>query len=215
MLKKLLRSLRKRIAPTPRDRAIKRWRADRGDERLRYDYPLTAAAVVFDLGGYQGAWAAEIHRRYGCKLEVFEPAEGFAAEIRKRFAGQSAIRVHPCGLGARTRTEQLSLLSDSSSVFRTAGATVPIEIVDVQEWFAREAVSEVALMKVNIEGGEYELLERLLDTGLMGRIRDLQVQFHDLAPDSAARMAKILERLSATHAPTYQYTFVWENWRRR
>ena len=36
-----------------------------------------------------------------------------------------------------------------------------------------------ALMKINIEGGEFELLERLLETRLISRIENIQVQFHN------------------------------------
>jgi hypothetical protein len=68
---------------------------------------------------------------------------------------------------------------------------------------------------VNIEGGEYELLERMLERGLTERVCDLQIQFHNFSPDAAERMAAIQRGLAATHRPTYQYRFVWENWRRR
>ena len=68
-------------------------------------------------------------------------------------------------------------------------------------------------MKINIEGGEYELLEYLLDTGLATQIINYQVQFHDFVPDAEARMTAIRERLSQTHTLTYQYEFVWGNWR--
>ena len=70
-------------------------------------------------------------------------------------------------------------------------------------------------MKVNIEGGEYELLEHLLDRALIGRIEHLQVQFHDFVPDAERRMKALQARLPLTHALEWQYEFVWESWRRR
>jgi hypothetical protein len=66
------------------------------------------------------------------------------------------------------------------------------------------------LPKVNIEGGEYELLERLIDTGLIGRIENLQIQLHDVAPDSARRMKRNHAGLKNTHAPVHQYRVVGE-----
>ena len=42
-------------------------------EKLRYKYPLTKDSVVLDVGGYKGTFAAEIVRRYGCHVYVFEP----------------------------------------------------------------------------------------------------------------------------------------------
>lgn len=36
---------------------------------------------------------------------------------------------------------------------------------------------------------------------------------HDFVPDAKRRMQKIQAALSRTHNLTYQYPFVWENWR--
>jgi hypothetical protein len=71
----------------------------------------------------------------------------------------------------------------------------------------------VDLMKINIEGGEYELLEHLIARGLTKRIRNIQVQFHeDVMAGAAGRMERIQSRLAETHHLTYQERFVWENW---
>ena len=67
-------------------------------------------------------------------------------------------------------------------------------------------------MKINIEGGEFELLERLIQTGLISRIKNIQVQFHNIAVESTKRMEKIHQGMYKTHQPTFQYKFVWENW---
>jgi hypothetical protein len=63
----------------------------------------------------------------------------------------------------------------------------------------------VDLMKINIEGGEYELLEHLIARGLTKRIRNIQVQFHeDVMAGAAGRMERIQSRLAETHHLTYQ-----------
>ncbi|MEZ6033023.1 MAG: FkbM family methyltransferase [Planctomycetaceae bacterium] len=211
---KLRRSLQKKYFPTDRDRAMRRWRSDHGDETLRLNYSLNSASVVMDLGGYRGDWAQNIHERYGCTVHVFEPVQSFADGIVRRFDGNEAIHVHRCGLGSTTRDERIGLSADASSMFHCEGAQETIRIVDAAAWFAEYNVPRVDLMKINIEGGEYELLERMLDAGLASRVENIQVQFHNLAVDSETRMNNILQRLQASHQPTYQYHFVWENWQR-
>ena len=42
----------------------KKWFKDEGDTLLRLNYPLTSDSVVFDLGGYQGDFAADIFKKY-------------------------------------------------------------------------------------------------------------------------------------------------------
>ena len=44
-------------------------------------------------------------------------------------------------------------------------------------------------------------------------VENIQVQFHNLSEDSRLKMEHIQQGLGKTHIPTYQYDFVWENWK--
>ena len=202
------------LAP-PAERRIRRWRRDRGDETLRLDYPLDAESTVVDLGGYEGAWSDSIFSRYGCTIHVFEPVPAFASEIETRFSGNSRVTVHEFGLSDRTREETLTLERDSSSLHRSGGRTQRVQLRRAADFLMDEGLDRIDLMKINIEGGEYDLLEHLLDSDWIPRIADLQVQFHDFLPDAIERMHRIQERLQVTHRPTWRYPLVWENWRLR
>lgn len=193
---------------------VKKWYADGGDYRFRFDYELDERSFVLDLGGYEGQWASDLYARHRCRIAIFEPVARFARAIEARFRKNSDIRVFAFGLGATSRTETIYLKGASSSSHKKQTQSEQIEIVDVRQWFEDHDVQAVNLLKVNIEGGEYELLERLISTGLIGRIDDLQVQFHNFLPDAPARMEELQRLMRATHTPTYQYRFVWENWRR-
>jgi len=193
---------------------VKKWYADGGDDRFRFDYDLDERSFVLDLGGYEGQWASDLYARQRCRIAIFEPVPRFARNISARFHKNGDIAVYPCGLGASSRTETIYVHGASSSTEKKQSAAEQIEIVDVRQWFEDHKVETVQLMKVNIEGGEYELLERLVATGLIGRIDDIQVQFHNFIPNAAARMEQLQRALRATHTPTYQYRFVWENWRK-
>jgi len=209
---KLYSRVRCVLFPTERQKTVRRWRADGGDRKMRFDYDLNESSLVLDLGGYEGQWASDIFSMYGCRIVVFEPVKEFAEAIQKRFGRNPRIRVLPFGLGGRTRKERISLCKDGSSIFKTSDTTQEIQLLDVSEWLHDQDITAVDLMKVNIEGGEYELLDRLIETGRIGAIRNLQVQFHNVAPDSAMRMEQLRQQVSRTHRPTYQYRFVWENW---
>jgi FkbM family methyltransferase len=125
------------------------------------------------------------------------------------------MSVFQYGLGGSSRKEGISVSGADSSIFKKSRQSETISIVDVAEWFAAHSIASVQLMKINIEGGEYELLERLIDTGLVNIIDNIQVQFHDILKASSERMTSIQAALAKTHIPTYQYRFVWENWRRK
>ncbi len=196
-------------------RGIRQWFRQRGDENLRLDYPLDASSIVFDVGGFEGDFAAAIHKRYGCTVHVFEPVPDFLNSLRSRFEGNPQIIIHPFGLGGRTETVPMSLAANGSSHVKEAGGDRPVsaQIQSYAEFIAQSGVTTVDLMKSNIEGAEFDLLEHMLDNGGISNIRDLQVQFHQFVPDASRRRRAIRRRLTATHALTYEYYFVWENWR--
>lgn len=201
--------------PTEHDKEVQRWYSDGGDERFRYDYDLTSNSLVIDLGGYKGQWASDIYARYNCRVLILEPVKAFAETIEKRFKKNPRVEVFHLALGANRRQAVIALGDDGSSVYRNAPGKETIQFEDVAEFFAKHGIDTIDLMKVNIEGGEYELLPRLFETGLVKRIKYIQMQFHDVEAGSETRMEEICRELSKTHRPTYQYKFVWENWVRR
>jgi FkbM family methyltransferase len=196
-------------------RNVRQWWADGGDARSRFDYDLGRNSLVLDLGGYEGQWASDIYARYRCRITVFEPVSAYAESIRARFRLNDDIDTCEFGLGASSRSETIYIRGAGSSTFGKKADAERIEIADVADWFRERNVDNVDLMKINIEGGEFELLERMLETDLIRRVRDFQIQFHNIAPDATQRMERIKQGLLATHDPGYQYKFVWENWTRK
>ena len=188
------------------------WFDAQGDKTLRLEYDLSDNSTVFDLGGYEGQWASDIFSRYCCNIFIFEPVPAFANAIQRRYVKNTKIRVFPFGLSSTTQNTSLSLRADSSSQFKKSDNSVPVTFIKAADFLAEHDIKEIDLMKINIEGGEYDLLDHLIETGTTDLIRNIQVQFHDFIPDAKTRMVKIQERLSTTHTMTYSFPFVWENW---
>lgn len=191
---------------------VKRWYKDGGDEEFRYKYNLSSSSIVFDAGGYEGEWSKKIYEKYHCNILVFEPVKKYAQDIKRKFSKNHKVTVLNSGLGGRKRKEKISIEDVSSSIFKPGNKKEEIEILDIRRVFKDHGIKRIGLLKINVEGGEYEILERLLDTGLINLVESIQVQFHNFVPDAQKRMEKIQRRLSKTHRPTYQYWFVWENW---
>jgi FkbM family methyltransferase len=194
---------------------VMKWDLDGGDKTLRFNYDLDEESVVLDLGGFEGQWASELYDRYRCRIFIFEPVSTFAENIRKRFQGNDKIQIFSYGLGGSSRSERIHVCAEGSSVFRDSEVSEDIEIVDVKDWIEKNSLTHIDLMKINIEGGEYELFDRLIESQLLNSIDNIQVQFHDIAKDSRLHMKRIQKALMQTHEPTYRYEFVWENWKRR
>lgn len=195
-------------------RRVLEWN-ERNGEALRLEYELAQTALVFDLGGYKGQWASDIYGRFRCRVHVFEPVGAFAEQIRQRFRLNPDVSVHDFGLGGEDQTLQFHLANDGTSAYTGTGSRATGQIHQARQFLASMDDPCIDLMKINIEGGEYDLLDHLIEIGYVHRIRNIQVQFHDFVPDADTRMRQIQRALARTHDLTWQTEYVFENWRLR
>ncbi|MBI3807276.1 MAG: FkbM family methyltransferase [Nitrospirae bacterium] len=195
--------------------ALARWHRVNGDATLRLDYPLSETSIVLDVGGYEGNWCAQIATRFNPNIFVLEPVPSHYKALAERFASNPRVKVYNFGLSGKSETQTLSVLADGSSVFRAGANQIRVELVDICAFIERTQIDEIDLIKINIEGGEYPLLARMLETGVVKKCKDIQIQFHDFVPDAELLRQRITQQLEKTHDRTYDYFFIWENWRRR
>jgi len=193
--------------------SLKKWKKLDREKAYRTNYPnLNSESVVFDLGGYQGQWASDIYAQYLARIYVFEPHPVYAENIKKRFQKNKNVQVFDYGLGSQDQEMTLSTDEESSSIFAEAKNSVAIRIEVADKFIKAQNITSIDLMKINIEGGEYDLLDHLIKTGYIKNIKDIQIQFHHFVPNAETLMADLHKRLEATHETTYFYKFFWENW---
>jgi len=197
------------------EQLVQEWVARKGDITLRLEYDfLTSDSLVFDLGGYCGQWASDIYAKYQCQVYVFEPVAQYAEFIRKRFHRNKRIRVFQFGLGNRSDDRVIKVSEEASSTY-SKGADTRIRIEDFTAFVQKEAITDIDLMKVNIEGGEYDIVPYLVSTGYVARVRAIQIQFHEFVEEAKQRAETIRRGLEKTHNQGYSYDFVWEGWTRK
>jgi FkbM family methyltransferase len=215
MINRIFNRIRLKFFPTHFDKEVNRWLQDGGDEAMRFNYYLNENSVVMDLGGYKGQWASDIFSMYNCRIMIFEPVQSFSESIKNRFRFNSKMQVFNYALGSNKREETIFLSENGSSIFLNRGLKVLIKFQDIKDFFETNNIKKIDLLKINIEGGEYEVLSRLIESNLITCIENIQVQFHNIESDSKIKMNNIQSMLQNTHKPTYQYEFVWENWVRK
>jgi FkbM family methyltransferase len=171
-------------------------------ERLRYEYDLSRESAVIDVGAYQGEWANEIHARYGCLVVVVEPTEYIRDYQHGRIINKAA-GTHNGKVSFGGRAYYTSAFEQGDHEY---------ECVDVNSIIDKYPV--IDLLKINIEGAEYDLLSHIIGAGLHARIKNIQVQFHQIDGLPYEMWYKeIADKLSKTHSLTWQYQYCWENWK--
>jgi FkbM family methyltransferase len=192
---------------------VARWKADDGEE-LRYRFPeLGCESVVIDLGGYEGSWAERLTSYYNVHMHVFEAHPGFASALQKAMAGRKKTTVHPVALASANGT--FSLTEDGDGSRADATGKIVCKSVEAKAYLTAIGVEKIDLLKINIEGGEYDILPHLIDMDLISNVKILQVQFHRYSEADERARDDIIRRLAVTHERTWNYDFVWEDWRLR
>lgn len=175
-------------------------------------FPLTPESLVWIVGGYSGVTAQFYAERYDGRVEVFEPQLPFAAMLQQMFEANPKVRVHPYGLRDHEGAAPMAQDGSFGCTFRylpdTAGPlSPPYDFRDVNA----ELREPVDLLFLNCEGGEWEILSRLLDTGRIRLVKYVLAQFHEQAAD---RFSHLKERMAQTHSIIHDGGMVWTSWGR-
>ena len=194
-----------------------------GDEELLLKCPLEPGETVMDVGGYNGEWARAIRDRYQARMHIFEPSPVALGDLELAFKGDSDVTLHPYGLSDSDSDAQICVAGMGSSTSPDSpanlmggqGDTAPIRLRDVCQVLDELGAQDIGLLKVNIEGGEYPLFDRLIETGLLSRFRIIRVQFHEWVQNAEAMRKRIQKTLAETHDVEWDYPFVWESWIRK
>lgn len=171
-------------------------------EHLRYEYNLNRESNVIDLGAYQGEWANEIYARFDCNIVVVEPTE-YIRNFQHGYIINKAAGTHngKVSFGGRAYYTSAFELGDHE-----------YECFDINPFL--ESFESIDLLKINIEGSEYNVLSHIIGAGLHARIKNIQVQFHQIDSLPYERWYKeISDKLTQTHSLTWRYPYCWENWR--
>jgi len=75
---------------------------------------------------------------------------------------------------------------------------VEIELRDIKKVIEDLGLESIDLFKVNIEGGEYPLLDRMIETSIVEKCQYIRVQFHEWYPHSYSLRKKIRKSLLKT-----------------
>lgn len=201
-----------KIFLSPHSQVVLHWKLIDGDNTIWINHHLKKNSIVFDLGGYEGMWSEAILKKYHCTIYIFEPVKEYVEKIEVRFRGSENVKVFPYGLSGRKRNIYLHMSDNETSEFGKSGKLVKSKVVSIKQFINDYEIKQVDLIKINIEGGEYELLEYLLEAGLIKRFNNIQVQFHAFVPNAELRASKIQNELKETHSLSYQFPFVWEKW---
>jgi len=212
------------VIESPRfTRALLHQRVLAGTEHRRV-FSRGALAMVVDIGANRGqfALAARQWAPNACVVS-FEPLPGPAAIFEKVFSADDRVVLHRAAIGpnAEQRTMHVSKKDDSSSLLPISSvmssvypgteevATVEVRVGPLHEFVGADELKEPAMIKLDVQGFEYEALLGCL--AMLSRFRWVYCECsfvelyagQKLAPDVIALLAGHGFVLADMHNPSY------------
>jgi len=190
------------------------------NNQLLYEANIDSDGVVLDAGAYTGDWAQTIADRYNPTIHAFEPDPRNYKHLEKKALANPRLLPYEFGLGERNERVRMTLEFLGSSMFSNGVhnpevPTAEVAIRDIADVWQELALDRVQLMKINIEGAEFPLLERMIESDLLRKVDCYLIQFHEWHPGAYHRRRNIRKALSSTHELAWDYHFVWEKWTRK
>jgi FkbM family methyltransferase len=188
------------------------------DREILKNAPLDENSIVLDVGAYTGEWSKSINEMYRSpSIYAFEPDEESHKKALDLLGNYGNISIFNYGLSGKNQEAQLYHSGIGSSVFRgwSRKKSSRIQLRDVSEVIDELKIERVDLMKINIEGSEYSLLKRLVESGAATKCKLIMIQYHEWIPGAHRMRGEINQELARTHEVEWSYKFVWEKWKRK
>lgn len=177
-------------------------------EFINFIRSLPKGSLVIDCGANVGTVTAAFVKQ-GCEVHAFEPDPYAIEKFETRFPDHPQVHLHKKAVGTEAgeltlfRTERFERRPERATIesslvrrdIHTQQNAVSVEVVDLVK-FIRSLGRRVDVLKMDIEGSEVDLVDRLIDEGLHREIGAMYVETHErFSEDLAARTLALRERV--------------------
>lgn len=145
---------------------------------------LRSDSTVVDVGlGEDISFSESLIARYGCGVHGFDPTPKSIDYVQNR--NPANFHLHPMGVAGSSRTATFFLPNNPSHVSGSitksdhVGADrIEVQLIDLDEVLGIIGKERIDLLKIDIEGAEYELLSSDSFKNSAAKIHVICVEFH-------------------------------------
>ena len=139
---------------------------------------LLTDGVVLDLGANQGEFSMEIAKSFGKRCVALEPVP----DLFDKLPTINGVKWIKAALADQDGVLKIFLHTDRCASFMDAGRSdqvfVEARAISLPTLFIEENIVEVDLLKIDIEGEEVPILEKIKSEDL-AQVNQIAIEFHD------------------------------------
>ena len=175
---------------------------------------VTKPMTIFDVGANRGEYTSAILELYPrSRIFAFEPSRETFRLLEAEFAAMSQVVKLNYGLGCKAQSQ---LLYKESQYARIASLT-PLDVTDhdytekvvirtLDEVVSEHGISEIDLLKIDVEGHELDVITGAQNTLTLRKIKCLQFELGGSSIDTNTTLKDIYEMLSQYDYRVYLIT---------
>jgi FkbM family methyltransferase len=169
------------------------------DEFVRRNYAFASerdAPVVIDGGANIGMFTlATLRDHPGARITAFEPDPALLALLRENLDrnGVRQVTVVNAALGGDDGEMGFTPDGQAGGMLVAGGAPMRVRV----ERLSRYLDGDVDFLKLNIEGAELDVLREIRESGRIGRVRAMVIEYHGW-PAGEQRLGALLSLLDAS-----------------
>jgi FkbM family methyltransferase len=185
------------------------------------EYPKDKDLIYYDLGGFIGQTTANFMAAHNPKkVTAFEPnpaaLKGKHWDYVKAYGG----KVINTAVGTYNGTADF-YLDASKDISQSCTATadkvsdvndqtpVSVEVVDFSKYLKfRRRKNHYTVVKMDIEGGEYELLDKMIMDNTLSKVDELRIEWHGHKMSGDADSYNAIENATRTHCKVNKINLV-------
>lgn len=174
---------------------------------------LTPASIVFSVGvGEDVSFDLSVLEQHNCTVFGFDPTPKAIAHVRSKVTHRG-YHFHPVALAAHDGTIEFELAgSEGDGVSASAIVSslssrphVSVPCATLKSLFDRVDVATCDVLKLDIEGLEYQVLGQALEAGWLQNVSQLLVEFHHWLPGLSVQQTRDVVQKLRTHG----YVIAW------
>ncbi|XP_045193167.2 uncharacterized protein LOC123549285 isoform X2 [Mercenaria mercenaria] len=202
-------------------RELERFEANRNICITHHQYLKDVDSFVIEVGGHTGEDATMMVNMYNPRYVILEPVDMYADILKEKFKSNSRVTVLNVGLGKTN--EYVNIKSNNTGTKSNHAENSTIVVKDATEFFKSIRVGkfDMDLLMMDCHGCELDVLENIIESNLVINFKNIQfnshgssLYMHNASVNQKERYCNLQEKLSRTHRSTFQFKYIYENWRR-
>ncbi len=166
---------------------------------------VDAKSRIYSLGaGFDISFEEELAKRIGCHVHIYDPTPRSIAWLSDRLDNRNVLTkqftVHPLGIWSGKSTLKFFAPKDASHVsysltnMQGTDEFIEVDCISLADAMAANGHDRIDLLKLNVEGAEYEIMHAAFDAGIRPRI--LMINYDEVHTQGDADAPQRLKTLA-------------------